>query len=135
VYALPPKKPTPFSIDDILQQQQQEHQLHRQQQQQQQQQQLQFQLQQKNLLDGLSLLSSGSLNMVIVLLRLKCGLHFQRTKSYLLLFNLNQTNVSNKFYCNNAKKQVPFRLYVFLYEKTSLINTELHTKLKLSRAK
>jgi hypothetical protein len=62
VYALPPKKPTPFSIDDILQQQQQEHQLHRQQQQQ-----LQFQLQQKNLLDGLSLLSSGGLNMVIVL--------------------------------------------------------------------
>ena len=66
VYAHPPKKPTPFSIDDILQQQQEQQQQQQQQQlqRQQQKQHLQFQLQQKNLLDGLSLLSGGSLSLV-----------------------------------------------------------------------
>ena len=64
VYANPPKRLTPFSIDDILQVQEQRQQ---QRQQQQQQQQLQFQLQQKNLLDGISLLSGAGLGMVKII--------------------------------------------------------------------
>ena len=64
VYANPPKKLTPFSIDDILQDHEQHQQQQQQQLQQQQQQQIQFQLQQKNLFDGISLLSGAGLGMV-----------------------------------------------------------------------
>jgi hypothetical protein len=90
VYGLPPKRPTPFSIDDILQSQQ------LQQQQQQQQQQLHLQLQQKNLLEGLSLLSgAGGLGMVSegvgsslgFLKRRGCERQFVNFEMYISRFN------------------------------------------------